>query len=135
MGALIAAVWMMALFSGGVLAIGLIALAAGRVPFTMPSQAWTNAEARQLGAVWTVVGATYAIWGLLGGVMLGIERETRATNPFFGHWWGFLVIMIPGLVLFAGLLIHLDTYTSHRRPLPQGPIPPPQYPPQTPGLP
>ncbi len=123
MGALIAAVWMMALFSGGVLAIGLIALAAGRVPFTMPSQAWTNAEARQLGAVWTVVGATYAIWGLLGGVMLGIERETRATNPFFGHWWGFLVIMIPGLVLVGGLLIQLEIYSRHRRRLREGASP------------
>ena len=105
----------MALFSGGVLAIGLIALAAGRVPFTMPSQAWTNGEARQLGAVWTVVGATYAVWGLLGGVMLGIERETRATNPFFGHWWGFLVIMIPGLVLVGGLLMQFEIYGRHRR--------------------
>src|SRR5260370_1891431 len=123
MGALIAAVWMMALFSGGVLAIGLIALAAGPVPFTMPSQAWTNAEARQLGAVWTVVGATYAIWGLLGGVMLGIERETRATNPFFGHWWGFLVIMIPGLVLVGGLLIQLEIYSRHRRRLREGASP------------
>jgi len=120
MGALIAAVWMMALFSGGVLAIGLIALAAGRVPFTMSSQAWTNGEARQLGAVWTVVGATYAIWGLLGGVMLGIERETRATNPFFGHWWGFFVIMIPGLVLVGGLLVQLQIYYRHRRRLREG---------------
>ncbi|MHB8589924.1 MAG: hypothetical protein ACYDA0_13925 [Candidatus Dormibacteraceae bacterium] len=126
MGALIAAVWMMALFSGGVLAIGLIALAAGRAPFTMPNQAWTNGEARQLGAVWTVVGATYAIWGLLGGVMLGIERETRATNPFFGHWWGFLVIMIPGLVLVGGLLMQFEIYSRHRRRLREGVSPHPE---------
>ena len=123
MGVLIAMVWLMSLFSGGVLAIGLIALAAGRVPFTMPSQAWTNGEARQLGAVWTVVGATYAIWGLLGGVMLGIERETRATNPFFGHWWGFFVIMIPGLVLVGGLLMQLEIYRRHRRRLREGASP------------
>lgn len=115
MGVLIAMVWLMSLFSGGVLTIGLIALVAGRVPFAMPGQAWTQGEARQLGTVWSVVGATFAIWGLLGGVMLGIERESRAANPFFGQWWGFFVLMIPGLVLVGGLLIQLVIYTRHRR--------------------
>ena len=33
MGVLIAGVWMFALLSGGVLTLGLIALATGRVPF------------------------------------------------------------------------------------------------------
>jgi hypothetical protein len=126
MGALIAAVWLMGLFSGGVLAIGLIALAAGRVPFTMPNHAWTSSEARKLGAVWTVVGATYAIWGLLGGVILGVDRENRATNPFFDHWWGFFVIMIPALVLVGGLLIQLEIYSRHRRRLREGAGPHPE---------
>ena|SRR5579864_8000827 len=115
MEVLIAGVWMMALFSGGLLTLGLIALATGRVPFITWGQAWTAGEARSLGAVWTVVGATYAIYGLLGGVVLGIEYETRGTNPLIGHWWGFFVPMIPGLVLIGGLLIQLQIYNRHRR--------------------
>jgi len=120
MGVLIAGVWMFALLSGGVLTLGLIALATGRVPFNMWGEAWTSGEARRLGAVWTVVGATYAIYGLLGGVVLGIEYETRATNPLIGHWWGFLVPMIPGLVLIGGLLIQLQFYNRHRRRVREG---------------
>jgi len=115
MGVLIAGVWMFALLSGGVLMLGLIALATGRVPFNKWGEAWTSGEARRLGAVWTVVGATYAIYGLLGGVVLGIEYETRATNPLIGHWWGLFVPMIPGLVLIGGLLIQLQIYSRHRR--------------------
>ncbi len=115
MGVLIAAVWMMALFFGGVLTLGVIALATGRMPFNMWGEAWTSGEARRLGAVWTVVGATYAIYGLLGGVMLGIEYETRSTNPLIGHGWGLFVPMIPGLVLIGGLLIQLQIYNRHRR--------------------
>src|SRR6266699_2443783 len=117
---LIGAVWMMALFSGGVLTLGLIALATGRVPFNMLGQAWTPGEARRLGAVWTVVGAAYAIYGLLGGVVLGFEYETRAATPLIGHWWGFLVPMIPGLVLIGGLLIQLQIYNRHRRRVREG---------------
>lgn len=115
MGVLIAGVWMFALLSGGVLTLGLIALATGRMPFRMWGDAWTSSEARRLGAVWTVVGATYAIYGLLGGVVLGIEHQTRAINPLIGHWWGFFVPMIPGLVLIGGLLIQLQIYNRHRR--------------------
>ena len=115
MGVLIAGVWMIAVLSGGVLTLGLIAVATGRVPFNMRSKAWTSGEARRLGAVWTVVGATYAIYGLLGGVMLGIEYETRATNPLIGHWWAFFVPVTPGLVLIGGLLIQLQIYNKHRR--------------------
>jgi hypothetical protein len=87
----------MSLFSGGVLTIGLIALVAGRVPFAIPGQTWTQGEARQVGTVWSVVGATFAIWGLLGGVMLGIDRETRAANPFFGALVGILGAHDPGV--------------------------------------
>ncbi len=115
MGVLIAGVWMMALFSGGVLTLGVIALATGRMPFNMWSEAWTSGEARMLGAVWTVVGATYAIYGLLGGVVLGIEYETQSINPLIGHWWPLFVPMIPGLVLIGGLLIQLQIYNRHRR--------------------
>src|SRR5712691_12153547 len=120
MGVLIAAVWMMALFSGGVLTLGLIALATGRVPFYMLGPAWTRGEARRLGAVWTVVGATYAIYGLLGGVVLGIEYETRGANPLIGHWWGFFVPMIPGLVLIGALLVQFEIYNRHRRRVREG---------------
>jgi hypothetical protein len=120
MEVLIAGVWMVALFSGGVLTLGLIALATGRVPFNMRGEAWTRGEARRLGAVWTVVGATYAIYGLLGGVVLGIEYETRAANPLIGHWWGFFVPMIPGFVLIGGLLIQFEIYNRHRRRLREG---------------
>lgn len=120
MGVLIAGVWMMALFSGGVLTLGLIALATGRAPFNMLGQAWTRGEGRRLGAVWTVVGATCAIYGLLGGVVLGIEYETRARTPLSGHWWGFFVPMIPGLVLIGGLLIQLQIYNGHRRRVREG---------------
>jgi hypothetical protein len=42
--------------------------------------------------------------------LLGIEYETRATNPLIGHWWGFFVPMIPGLVLFGGLLSQFQIY-------------------------
>src|SRR5258708_31334853 len=115
MGVLIAGVWTMALFSGGVLTLGLIALATGRVPFNRGGEAWRWGEARRLGAVWTVVGATYSIYGLLGGVVLAIEYETRATNPVIGHWWAFFVPLIPGLVLIGGLLIQLQIYNGHRR--------------------
>jgi hypothetical protein len=115
MGVLIAGDWMFALLSGGVLTLGLMALATGRVPFNMWGEAWTSVEARRLGAVWTVVGATYATYGLLGGVVLGIEYETRATNRLIGHWWGFFVPMIPGLVLIGGLLIQLQIHNRHRR--------------------
>jgi len=110
----------MALFSGGVLTLGLIALATGRLPFNMGGEAWTSGDARRLGAVWTVVGATYAIYGLLGGVVLGIEYETRATNPLFGHWWGFFVPMIPGLVLIGGLAIQLQIFIRNRRRVREG---------------
>ncbi len=120
MGVLIAGVWMMALFSGGVLTLGLIALATGRAPFNLWGEAWTRGEVRRLGAVWTVVGATYAIYALLGGVVLGIEYETRAAYPLIGHWWGFLVPMIPGLVLIGGLLIQLEIYSRHRRRVREG---------------
>src|SRR5690242_11087498 len=120
MGVLIAVVWMMALFSGGVLTLGLIALVTGRVPFNPRGEAWTSGEARRLGAVWTVVGATYAIYGLLAGVVLGIEYETRATSPLIGRWWGFLVPIIPGLVLLGGLLIQLRIYNRHRRRVREG---------------
>ncbi len=113
-------VWIFALFSGGVLTLGLIALATGRVPFNIWGEAWTSGEARRLGAVWTVVGATYAIYGLLGGVVLRSEYETRATNPLFGHWWGFFVPMIPGLVLLGGLLTQLQIYIRHRRRVSEG---------------
>jgi len=61
------------------------------------------------------VGATYATYALLGGVVLGIEYETRATNPLIGHWWAFFVPLIPGLVLIVGLLIQLQIYSRHRR--------------------
>ena len=115
MGVLIAGVWLFALLAGGALTLGLIALATGRVPFNVGGEAWTSEEARRLGAVWAVVGATYAIYGLLGAVVLGIEYETRATNPLIGHWWGFFVPMIPGLVLIGGLLIQLQIYNRHRR--------------------
>src|SRR5258706_1434514 len=101
MGVLIAAVWMMALFFGGVLTLGLIALATGRVPFNLWGEAWTSGEARRLGAVWTVVGATYAIYALLGGVVLGIEYETRAINPLTGHCWAFFGPLIPALELIC----------------------------------
>ena len=111
---------MFAVLSGGVLTLGLIALATGRVPFSMRGEAWTSGEARRLGAVWTVVGATYAIYGLLGGVVLGIEYETRATNPLIGHWWVFVVPMIPGLVLIGGLLIQLQIYKRPRRRVREG---------------
>ncbi|SRR5216684_1723739 len=120
MGVLIAGVWTMGLFCGGVLTLGLIALATGRVPFNMWAEAWTSGEARRLGAVWTVVGATYAIYGLLGGVVLSIQYETRAATPLMGHWWGFLVPMIPGLVLIGGLLIQLQIYNRHRRRVREG---------------
>jgi len=120
MGLLIAGVWMMALFSGGVLTLGLIALATGRAPFNMLGQAWTRGEARRLGAVWTVVGATYAMYGLLGGVVLGVEYETRAATPPIGHWWALFVPMIPGLVLIGGLLIQLQIYNRHRRRVREG---------------
>lgn len=106
---------MFALLSGGVLMLGLIAMATGRVPFNILGKAWTSGEARRLGAVWTVVGTTFAIYGLLGGVMLGIEYETRAINPLIGNWWGFFVPMIPGLVLIGGLLTQLQIYKRHRR--------------------
>jgi len=120
MEVLIAGVWIIALFSGGVLTLGLIALATGRVPFNMWGEAWTRGEARRLGAVWTVVGATYAFYGLLGGVVLGIEYETRAANPLIGHWWGFFVPMIPGFVLIGALLIQLEIYNRHRRRMREG---------------
>ena len=120
MAVLIAIVWMMALFSGGVLTIGVIAWATGRAPFNIWSEAWTRSETRRLGAVWTVVGATYAMWGLLGGIALGTLRETRAANPVFGHWWGFLLPMIPGLVLVGGLVIQLEIYNQHRRRIREG---------------
>ncbi|SRR5258708_249828 len=120
MGVLIAGVWMMALFFGGVLTLGVIALATGRMPFNMWGEAWTSGEARRLGAVWVVVGATYAIYGLLGGVVLGIEYETRATNPLIGHLWGFFVPLIPGLVLLGGLLVQLQIYYRHRQRVREG---------------
>jgi|SRR5690348_3757811 len=120
MGVLIAGVWMMAVFSGGLLTLGLLALATGRLLFNMWGEAWTSGEARRLGAVWTVVGATYAIYGLLGGIVLSVEYETRATNPLIGHWWGVIVPMIPGLVLIGGLLIQLQIYTRHRRRVREG---------------
>jgi hypothetical protein len=121
MGLLIAGVWMMALFSGGVLTLGLIALATGRAPFNLAGHgAWTRSEGRKLGAVWTVVGATYAAYGLLGGVALAIEYETQGTNPLIGHWWGLYVPMIPGLVLIGGLLMQLEIYNRHRRRLREG---------------
>jgi hypothetical protein len=120
MGVLIAGVWMIALLSGGMLTLGLIALATGRVPFNMWGEAWTSGEARRLGAVWTVVGATNAIYGLLSGVVLGIEYETRATNPLIGHWWAFFVPMIPGLVLIGGLLRQFQIYDRHRRRVREG---------------
>jgi hypothetical protein len=119
MGVLIAGVWMFALFSGGVLTLGLMALVTGRLPFNR-GEAWTSGEARRLGGVWTAVGATYAIYGLLGGVVLGIEYDTRATNPLIGHWWGLFVPMIPGLVLIGGLLIQLQIYNRHRRRVREG---------------
>src|SRR5579859_5518274 len=120
MGVLIAGVWMFALLSGGVLTLGVIALATGRVPFTMWGQGWTTGEARRLGTVWTVVGATYAVYGLLGGVVLSIEYETRTTSPLIGHWWGFFVPMIPGLVLIGGLLMQLQIYNGHQRRVREG---------------
>jgi hypothetical protein len=120
MGVLIAGVWMFALLSGGVLTLGLITLATGRLPFNMWGEAWTSGEARRLGAVWTVVSATYAIYGLLGGVVLGVEYETRAANPLIGHWWGLFVPLIPGLVLIGGLLIQLQIYYGHRRRVREG---------------
>src|SRR5260370_28051640 len=115
MGVLIAGVWTMGLFSGGVLTLGLIALATGRMPFNLWGEAWTSGEARRLGAVWTVVGATYATYGLLGGVVLAIQYETRAANPLIGHWWALFVPLISGLVLIHGLLIQLQIYSRHRR--------------------
>jgi hypothetical protein len=120
MEVLIAGVWMMALFSGGVLTLGLIALASGRVPFNTRGEAWTSGEARMLGAVWTVVGAMYATYGLLAGVVLGMEYETRAISPLIGRWWGFLLPVIPGLVLIGGLLIQLQIYNRHRRRVREG---------------
>src|SRR5258708_24031839 len=119
-GVLIAGVWMFALLSGAVLTPGLIALATGRVPFNMWGEAWTSGEVRRLGAVWTVVGATYATYGLLGGVVLGIEYETRATNPHIGHLWGFFVPLIPGLVLLGGLLVQLHSDYRHRQRVREG---------------
>ena len=83
-------------------------------------EAWTSGEARRLGAVWTVVGATYAIYGLVAGVVLGMEYETRATNLLIGHWWGFFVPMIPGLVLIGGLAIQLQIFIRHRRRVREG---------------
>src|SRR5690348_12516785 len=115
MAELIALVWLMAIPSGGLLTIGLIVLATGRTPFNMWGQSWTEREARQLGAVWTAVGATYALWALVGGVALAIERESGGLNPVFGHWWGFIVVMIPGLVLVTGLGIQLAIFDGHRR--------------------
>jgi hypothetical protein len=120
MGVLIAGVWMIALFSGGVLTLGLIALATGRAPFNMRGAAWTRGEVRRLGAVWSVVGATHAIYGLLGGVVLGIEYETRAAIPLIGHWWAVFVPIVPGLVLIGGLLIQLEIYIRHRRRVREG---------------
>jgi hypothetical protein len=112
---LIVMVWLMALFSGGVLAIGLITLLIGRVPFIRGSSAWTRREARQLGAVWTVVGAIYATYALLGGIVLGLQLETHGSNPLIGRWWGFFVPMVPGLVLVVGLLVQLELYKRHER--------------------
>jgi hypothetical protein len=65
-------------------------------------------------------GRFNAVYGLLGGVVLSIEYETRATNPLIGHWWGFFVPMIPGLVLIGGLLIQLQIYNRHRRRVREG---------------
>ena len=44
MGVVIAGGWMIALFSGGMLTLGLIALATGRAPFNMLGLAWTPVE-------------------------------------------------------------------------------------------
>lgn len=115
MAVLVAMVWLMAVPSGGLLTLGVISLVTGRAPFNMWGRNWTQRETRQLGAVWTAVGATYSLWALLGGIALGIERETGGLNPLFGHWWGFFVIMIPGLVLVGGLGIQLEIYNRHRR--------------------
>lgn len=115
MAVLVAMVWLMAIPSGGLLTIGLISLATGRTPLNMWGQTWTQREGRQLGAVWTVIGATYAMWALVGGVALAIEHETGGLNPVFGHWWGFIVVMIPGLVFVTGMGIQLEIYNRHQR--------------------
>lgn len=120
MAFLIAMVWMMALISGGVLSIGLIALVTGRPLFNMRSEAWTRGEVRKLGAVWSVVGGTYAIYGLWGGIVLGLQLEAHGTNPLIGHWWGFLVPTVPGLVLVGGGLIQLEIFIRHRRRIREG---------------
>jgi len=52
--------------------------------------------------------------------VLGIEYETRAANPLIGHWWGFFVPMIPGLVLIGAGLIQLEIYIRHRRRVREG---------------
>jgi len=55
-----------------------------------------------------------------GRVVLGVEYETRAATPLIGHWWGFFVPVIPGLVLIGGLLIQLQIYNRHRRRVREG---------------
>jgi len=52
--------------------------------------------------------------------VLGVEYETRAATPLIGHWWGFFVPVIPGLVLIGGLLIQLQIYNRHRRRVREG---------------
>ena len=102
--------WLLALVSGGTLTLGLVALFTGRTPIWGRFD-FSARDARVLGAIWTTWGLTFAIYDLYGALSLG----AKLLPMLLGHWWGFLITLVPGAILIAGLFLQASIVMRYER--------------------
>lgn len=110
MGITIGLVWLFAFLAGGPTTLGLASVITGRLVFGLGYNDWSAHEARQLGAIHVTVGGAFALYALFGGLILARVLP----DPLVGHWWGFLIVFSPAVVMTAGSFLQLAIVNRHR---------------------
>jgi hypothetical protein len=113
-GVLLVSTWLIGIAGGVGVTLGSIGLLTGRVVWTPRRLNWSVGEAKVMGLGLTITALLFAIYGLVGGLVLSTGGGPNWRGP---DWWNYVQLASPVAAFgFPTLMLLLEQHNKRRWP-------------------